>query len=191
MITIVTKHLKAAVTHSAVKDVRYYLNTVCLRITADSRVFLMATDGHRAFIGRIDAPLWSADPVIGPVDLLIPADSVKAAVKTKDELLRLDALPDGRYMLGNTVFAAVDGEFPDISRVVPDTLSGDAGQFNPVYLDDANQSLITWHGNKKHDNYLLQNNGNSSAVMAGDSAFVVVMPMIARLLLTGSTFKSE
>jgi DNA polymerase-3 subunit beta len=176
--------LKAAFICSAVKDIRYYLQGVYLEFSpspsgaaTDGILTFAATDGHILFAGTAPA-VFEADPQSAPFWMIIPSDAVKAAIKTKNDMVILRSMPGGRYTLGDTVFAPIDAKFPDFRRVIPTSVSGERGDFNPELLVRGNDALREYFGNKKII-YRLNNNGKDAGVMCGNSrdAVVVVMPM--------------
>ena len=190
MITIKTSALKAAMICSAQKDMRTYLNTVMFRVTEVGNVYIAGCDGHRLFLGKLDAD-WTDIPQKGPFDILIPFSAVKTALQGKKaNSLTLSAMPDGRYCLGDTIFTPTDGKYPDVNRVIPDyPLSGEVAQFNIEYLADAQKALRIWTGNEKAY-YAVQHNGPSSGVLACETAFVVVMCLSGHATEANPTFKS-
>lgn len=123
MLKLKTASLKAALLCAAVKDVRYYLNGVCVRVDADQRVYVESCDGNIGFQDRMDDE--SAEQK-GPFSIIIPADAIKAATKTRDPYLTLGALLDGRYTLGLRMFTPIAGHFPPVDRVMPVRLSDSA-----------------------------------------------------------------
>lgn len=195
MILLNKGHLAAALTHVADNDIRYFLNGVLFEVCADGSVHLVATDGHRLFAGlvcRLDGS--NPDEQKGPFSLIIPSDTVKAAIKGAGRFkdIMLSAMPDGRYMLGDTVFIPVDGKFPDWRRVRPDFSATTntvqtPGQFNWQYLADANKALRLWYDVKPSTfkSYRLEQRASSSlglgdmGVMLGSdcTASVVIMGM--------------
>ena len=178
MLEIKTAHLKAALTHAAKSDISYYLNGVCLTVGESGMGYLMATDGARAFIGSFTAN-WTDGKKKGPFQILIPRATVTAAIKLagKNVLCLFDVLHDGRYSLGGVQFAAINGKFPDINRVIPSTISGETAQYNPEFLLAARDALRVWHGVKKLCP-AMQYNGGSLGVMTSDGAFAIVMPFV-------------
>lgn len=176
--------LKAAFICSAVKDIRYYLQGVYLEFApsasgaaTDGILTFAATDGHILFAGTAPA-VFEADPQVAPFWMIIPNDAVKAAIKTKNDVVILRSLPDGRYSLGDTIFAPIDAKFPDFRRVIPASVSGETGHYDPELLVRGNDALREYFGSKKRV-YRLNNNGKDAGVICGDSrdAVVVVMPM--------------
>jgi DNA polymerase-3 subunit beta len=176
--------LKAAFICSAVKDVRYYLQGVYLEFSpspngaaTDGILTFGATDGHILFAGTAPA-VFEDDPQSAPFSMIIPNDAIKTAIKTKNDIVILMSMPDGRYTLGDTVFAPVDAKFPDFRRVIPEKVSGELGYFNPELLVRGNDALREYF-NSKRCVYRLNHNGTSPGVICGDSrdALVVVMPI--------------
>lgn len=176
--------LKAAFICSAVKDIRYYLQGVYLEFSphvngaaTDGILTFAATDGHILFAGTAPA-VFEADPQAAPFWMIIPSDAVKAAIKTKADVVILRSLPDGRYTLGDTIFAPIDAKFPDFRRVIPASVSGETGHYDPALLVRGNDALREYFCSKKRV-YRLNNNGTGTGVICGDSrdAVVVVMPI--------------
>lgn len=176
--------LKAAFICSATKDIRYYLTGIYLEysphangVANDGIMTFAGTDGHILFAGTAPA-VFEADPQSAPFWMIIPSDAVKAAIKTKNDMVILRSLPDGRYTLGDTIFAPIDAKFPDFRRVIPASVSGETGHYDPALLVRGNDALCEYFGSKKKV-YRLNNNGKDAGIMCGDSrdAVVVVMPI--------------
>lgn len=166
----------------ATKDVRYYLNGICLRIDAGIEGQAYSTDGHVLFVCKFEIEN-NADAIKGIFDLLIPVEAVKHAAKGKNTSVELISMDDGSYLLDGMRFLAIDGKYPDITRVMPDSKSilksGDAGNFNPALLVRCSKSLATWHDTTNPTHLALYQNGpDKSAVMQGpdNSALCVIMP---------------
>ncbi len=181
MITFAKNQLRAALTHSASKDIRYYLNGVLLEFTASGDVHIVSTDGYRMFCGLINAAYvkWTDQPQKGPFRIIVPADAIKTASKGKG-VVTLSALPDGRYSLGDSLFAPIDGKFPDWRRVIPDTAKEQTvEQYNWAYLVDAQTALCEWYdSSKKFFSPYQFLSYEEIGVMHGDdcTAFCVIMP---------------
>ena len=114
MLQILTNQLKAAVLMAATKDVRYYLKGVCVTVEEDGTVHIKATDGAVAFE---DVAPNKCETQKGPFAIIIPLDAAKVAAKTKGPVVQLSALPDGKYLIADMVFAPLDGRFPDTDRI--------------------------------------------------------------------------
>lgn len=123
------KALKFASHAMAIKDIRYYLNGVCLELMGDSMI-LIGTDGHRmAWAELADdnsggfLPDGLGHKGHGP-QFIIPADSVKIMLTMfKDNSTGSIAMEfDGEYILfagaaGKMPVHCVQGTFPDWRRV--------------------------------------------------------------------------
>lgn len=185
MISFTKSQLAAAMPAMAKKDVRFYLMGALVECCTNGDIHIVSTDGHVLFAGLIPAPSvqWTGDAQKGPWRMIIPRDALVSALKTKNPTIDLVAMPDGRYMIGDTVFTPVDGVFPNwrgvsVSREVLDTRGEVAGQFDPALLGAAHDALKTWFdGGKKFASHLHQH-GQHAAVMTGDnmSAYCIVMP---------------
>ena len=183
-LTLKLSTLKAAATHAADKDVRYYLVGVCVDLDAGR---IVATDGHRAFIAE-------GPRVPGGGQHILPAELVKSVCKVKvtrggsdDVTLQLAGIEPGKpataqLTINGATFASacIDGTFPDYARVIPKRITGETAQFNVDDLADATAALRLHFGQKK-GNARIEHNGNGPAIMhTGEpGAFVLVMPMRA------------
>ena len=198
--------LRAALTHTADQDVRYYLNGILLDLP---RGRIVATDGHRMLVS--DGPC-----VHGAPSVIIGSDSIKAVIKAYESagshfkqgaslgacdiectLDQTDARPDPtrpgvtiaasvvgvtfKVPNGNISAQPIDGKFPDYLRVIPVIITGLAGHYQPDYVQDA-AAAFRMHRNKKKsdDKYCpaLMQNGTSAAVMVdGDNdLLIIIMP---------------
>lgn len=106
---------------------------------------LVATDGARLGVARIphDEPL----ELDGPVSAIVPRsllEGIKASLPVHVVII-LGAPADGaEHARHVTVRAAgvdrvgltIDARFPDWRRVIPRTVTGEAAQFNPIYVGD-------------------------------------------------------
>jgi len=148
-LTVSLATLRAARTHTAEKDVRYYLQGVYLDTTAGK---VVATDGHRLFVANargvksnypsvivpnetIDAALkqftgeYARGKSLGAVDVTVTVDESHLAIGTPT---------------GSVTGKALDGRFPEWRRVVPK--AEDVGEHVPAvlntqYLADACEAL--------------------------------------------------
>ena len=181
MITIKCNHLSAALLCAATKDIKYYLNVVRFTVDADSSAALVGCDGYRLFQGRF-TPLWTGDPQAGPFEILIPRETVKTALgvakAARAKTVDLIALPDGGYSLGAITFTPVDGEYPDVARVIPTETSGLPDQYNWDYIVDARDALRHWTGIKQGNFALEYNGGAGAGVMRAQDALCCVMPRL-------------
>jgi DNA polymerase-3 subunit beta len=180
--------LRAALTHSADADVRYYLNGVYFDLTSGH---VVATDGSRMYAAHLGEGHWSRG-----MAFIVPNDVITLALKGHSRYLpQIDVSHDdrtGAVTVGTVSGKAIDGRFPDWRRVVPRG-DGDAnGEWTPVdpeYLTDAMRALdITAGGSGKRSKggsktlfaCDVHYHGAGNAVVVtreGVGALVVVMPM--------------
>ena len=194
--------LRAALTHAADADVRYYLNGILLELPAGRMV---ATDGHRLLV--------CAGPTIDtaalgdvPARVILPRDLVERALKAYTGIYKRGGklgdvevpvtitasaagkpptitinLPDN----GSVTGPAIDGQFPDWRRVLPkwDQL-GDAtlSQCNPAYVLAAHDAIACYRNRAKLTDKNLsicyqRGNGPSVFCDAESGIVVIVMPL--------------
>jgi DNA polymerase III sliding clamp (beta) subunit (PCNA family) len=148
-LTVSLATLRAARTHAAEKDVRYYLQGVYLDTVAGK---VVATDGHRLFVANargvksnypavivpnetIDAALkqftgeYARGKSLGAVDVTVTIDESHLAIGTPT---------------GSVTGKALDGRFPEWRRVVPtpDAVGEHVpAVLNTQYLADACEAL--------------------------------------------------
>lgn len=171
--------LKAALICAATKDARNYIAGVHMEFMPNSDggiVTFVGTDGHILFAATAPAVFTEGDQT-APFYMTIPANVVKEACKGKLSGVMLRSLPDGRYSLADTIFAPIDGRYPDFRRVIPDKVSGERAQFDPELLVRA-QSALREYFQSPRTVYTHHHSGNGPSVMCGNSrdAVVVVMP---------------
>lgn len=169
-ITIKTAILKAALVCASTEQARYYLNGVYV----DPKGFLVSTDGHRAFIGRID--LTDVAPFDG---WILPRDAIKRALTGyKADLIEI--APD---RIGDISCRSVDGSFPEWRYIVPTELSGQLAQFNPAYVADRGKigEILNGRGKPILPAQLHHNGERPAGVTfaACEDAFAVLMPIRA------------
>jgi len=182
-ITLKTSVLRAALICAAKKDLRYYLQGVCVSINHPSVAMVYGTDGHVMFAGQSPIEVIEAPEAYG-FQIIIPSDTIKAIDK-KAEFIDLETIEGGAkdyYLLGNARFQAIDARYPDISRVVParDAFSElKISYFDPELLIKGNEALAMYYGAKKGKVFPLLQRGDQSGVIHNgtNDALVVVMPM--------------
>jgi len=175
--------LRAALIFAADKDIRFYLNSVCLHVDECGGARLVATDGHRLAIITL-----GDYPAAAPGEYLIPRDAIKAIKKASGRSfngvnVEIDA---DRFTLSayDEIIGGgklIDGKFPDFQRVTPanvDDWSGQAATFNADYLHDIKRALIEL-GDKNGFFTMAQNGPNNAGVaVRADKGFLcVVMAM--------------
>ena len=182
---IKTQTLKASIYCAAVKDIRYYLQGVHLHFRHDgvTRVEVVSTDGH-ILSAFVDACEYIEGAQSDDWCITVPTDLIKKVSKVKKAVVILGSLPDGRYMLDDTVFAPIEGQFPDYRRAIPDPqvtqpYSGtDAVQIQPEIMVRCADALMTYNGTAKGKFPLQIDHFEKSSVMhcGKNNAVCVVMP---------------
>lgn len=173
-ILIPTDMLRAALICASASETRYYLKGIFV----DPKGFLVSTDGHRAFIGKID--LFGADIGEG---WIMPRDAIKRALTGH----KANVIEISPTRCGDIACQPVDGSYPDWRRVIPaptrdDNLSGVTAQFDPAYVADMGKIGEILAGKRKGVVLPAQilHNGDSAAgvTFSGrDDCFGVLMPI--------------
>ena len=179
--------LHAVAQLAADKEIRYYMVSVRVEANADQTI-LTATNGTCVGMYRnVDAE----NEVDDKVSFLLPLDVIKMLKHAKNGLdaavIETDDCLKGTISVigGATVsWSAVDGRFPDIARIIPQTCSGEVAQFDPALIAKfaaANKCL----GSKA--NLKIWHNGTSAApITLNDTKFFgVLMPYRDTEGLTG------
>ncbi len=178
-LTIKSNALRAAAIVAAKKDIRHYLNGVHVWFDVGTmHAQVTGTDGLVLMTGRVPFAFESGEQSAS-WGMIIPT----AAIPKKGDTATLEALPDGRYMLNDTVFATVEGKYPDYARVIPTASQfvehpAAPGQYDANLLLKTQTALHTFYGTSKGGFYLHQRGPEQSAIMAGHDSFAcaIVMP---------------
>jgi DNA polymerase-3 subunit beta len=139
--------LAAVAPFMATKDVRYYLNGVCLQARKDGGITAVATDGHALCAAHDAGAIVIGDGLAEPGSrVLIPRDFVLAVIKhAKKDRIVLSFRPDETpgadpeskavtALIGNVTLNArtIVGRYPDWQAVIPHgELTGEEATFNP------------------------------------------------------------
>jgi DNA polymerase-3 subunit beta len=178
-ITIDHAIIKALLTAAPKKDIRFYLNVICVDASKET-VVLVATDGHMMLCFPVSANAIEdrieGQFIIDRVDL----DAIKPAKAGKHMLPLVIEISDKGYTISGATKAVntlVDGKFPDWRRVVPQTISGELAQFNLELLSRINDIRKIFG----QDEYAttIHHNGRSCAQVTGlkHHALLMLMPM--------------
>ena len=167
-IEVPTAVLKAALICASTEQARYYLNGVYV----DPKGFLVSTDGHRAFVGKIDVrnvPAFDG--------WIICRDALKRALTG----YKADTITIAPDRVGDLACSPIDGTYPDWRRVVPSDLSGVTAQFNPNYVADLGKMGVLLRGKRKNSlDVHVHHNGDGPAAITFPEiayAFAVLMPI--------------
>lgn len=137
--------LKAALTHSARNDVRYYLNGVHFR-NHNGALVVEATDGHRALKVTLEHSYLEI-PLGAPLKAIIKNSDLEHIIKGKKWDVELNF--DGKTVTcGDNAYTLIDGVFPCIDSVIPkdkpkELLSGTYHWDYLVELRDAANLIFT------------------------------------------------
>jgi DNA polymerase-3 subunit beta len=169
-IEVPTAMLKSALICASTEQVRYYLCGVYV----DPKGFLVSTDGHRAFVGKID--LTGIPAFDG---WIICRDVLKRALTG----YKADTITIAPDRVGNSLCQPIDGTYPDWRRIVPSDLSGVTAQFNPAYIADLGKMGDLLRGKRKGSLAAhIHHNGEGPAAITFpevDDCFAVLMPIRA------------
>ena len=146
--------LKAVSLAAAKKDVRNYMNGVMVRNGE-----LAATNCHMALIIKSDSIKSDGEYIIDK-DTLKMILTAHKGIKGDTRIEVVDSVAiTGKNRISIT---PVDGEFPDINRVIPQKTSGEIAHFNYEYLlvcQKANEEFL----DRKCTYIKLQHNGKAGA----------------------------
>lgn len=173
------------------QDIRQYLNGIALEIGAsESRA--VATDGHRLGMFRIKSEQPYVSPTDPLINILIPLELLQG-IKAKGEVEIslgecevLEPLPGQQRDLSvrrpvTLTYAGVsvsgmttDARYVDFRRSIPQKTSGEAAQFNPLYVGDLHKAAHLL-GYKLGGG--IAHNGTLPALIHLDENFIgVIMP---------------
>lgn len=187
MIMINTRALRAAV-HCAAdkKDPRQYMQGVYVKFVRSDFATVAGCDGHVLFVGLAEIDPSYEFPDIAPwlgQSLVIPVDVIKKLDK-RAKSVGLSQIDADLFRLGDSVFKPIDGQYPDIGRVIPS--QDDLGLrtitpalFNPVVLGRAQKALQSYYETKPDVAFDLAQYGTDSGIMHNNDSLaqVVVIPM--------------
>jgi len=144
-ITLEKKTLKALLRFAGARDFRYYLNGIALE-TGPKGARMIATDGHRLAVAKVDGVFPATDQaIIIPRAMLekikigkklLPFAKLSVTGASHPYTLRLNVDGEEREA------AAIDGKFPDWERCFPETFSGELAQLNPWYIGAAGDASV-------------------------------------------------
>lgn len=168
---ISTDLLKAALLCVSSEETRYYLKGVHLSTSGH----MVTTDGHRLFCAKLSEAVSA--------DVIIPLDSVKAALKLAPK--KAATIELNGNTIGGVTFTPVDGTFPNWKAVIPPVDGYKPGEdtspahFNPDYIYDLGQ-MARALGSKSGCGFRIHawHNESPHGVTFGRSdCFAVIMPM--------------
>lgn len=202
-------YLAALEVFMARNDVRYYLNGICIKPCSEGGALLTATDGHRLMMIRDPEGFASREFIIPNMPQVLKICRTKQPRKLNDRLLAPSTIVvnDNRLNIVTGSFHAtdceqpnvencadhlhsawpfkeIDGNFPDVARVLPKDLaekSDPAISVNCKYLADFYKAAQHLCPKNHFATTIIQRDKHSPLVlrlMAPDTeALAVIMPM--------------
>jgi hypothetical protein len=183
-LTVPARYIAVLKLFAAEKDMRSYLNGICLEI-GRTETRLIATNGHILGVFRVESEQPDIDEPVRNV--IIPNDMLKHIKPKGDvDIVLGDVLPDshawpvtlsydGLTVSGETV----DGHYPDWQRKFLNLQpSGIAAQFNTEYIGKMGKAWACLHG-KRSPLVAIAHNGDSAALIGLDDINFcgVIMPI--------------
>lgn len=175
-IKIPARYLAALKLFAGDRDIRYYLNGVC--VEADiAGATLVATDGHRLAAIRANQDLPRAVTVVIKNEMLKgikKASKGDAILTVGEDDKALTLRHDGAVYEG----IAIDCKYPDWRKVLPQSTDGVAGAYNQRYIGDMGEAAQILSGKKSEFATISQNGAKAALVNIGTEPFVAaLMPM--------------
>jgi len=189
-LSIPRNYLCAVSLFAAIKDVRFYLNAVCLEIGAkESR--LIATNGHVCAVMKFEAEV---EGFVSPKQFIIPLEQAKKIrIAGKGHVGPINiviepvnepspeqfaSLADGDSV---TRFKLIDAKFPDYRRIFPKSIdTPETAQFDPGYLMLFQKAAKILGKVDSVTPYVIHNGGSIASVSIGHDDFAgVIMPVRA------------
>lgn len=154
-----------------INNIKHYLNGIHFECKGKS-IIAVSTDGHRMSVARIGYEGEPFDSFTLPRDALA---SLKA--KSKIEIVIENVVVIVNDDISSRRVPHVDGTYPDWRRVIPDSFTGEAGHFNPLYLADLVKVRKFFGLKNKTTINLLQNGDRAAIDKITDDFFVLIMPI--------------
>lgn len=189
--------LKAAALIAAKDDIRAYLCGVAIT-PRETDAIITATDGKAMIVMRSPNPGGNSCPTNLNAPIIIPravVDGIKPLGKNITDVVLTgpDALQDDSELrlsptaTGDVVFRVVEGKFPDWTRVIPETTSGETAQFDPALMARVHKALNVARGSVTVPHVYHNGEKGTAVVSTGDpDLLVVIMPYN-----TGRTFEDK
>lgn len=173
-------HFRAALHTAGDRDIRYYLNGVCVQASAtETRV--IGTDGACLSVFRMDAT--GSNDVEGLVSITVPREVVSNIKKGSGKLTLKRFAGDAKWCLTDDIraqfFDPVEGMFPDYTRVMPRETSGESAQYDAELIAQFRKISVILAGAHAGALMYIKQNGQGAAFvgMHGRTDFAgVLMP---------------
>ncbi len=179
-ITIPAPYVGAIMQFPALKSVKRCNNCVYLESTGDS-AFMVATDGSILGAFRLEFPPASSFKAIIPRQAFLGvkfghrADDVAVTITDTDA-----TVSQGQFVKTEKL---VPLDYPDWRRVIPHSVSGEAGYYDAGLVARIGRAAEVLHGKGRTWKAHIEQNGKESVALVGlnNPSFVgAIMPMRAR-----------
>ncbi|HKU17679.1 MAG TPA: hypothetical protein VJP80_00220 [Candidatus Saccharimonadales bacterium] len=182
-VEITPAQLKAAMLFVSDDATRPHLGVVRIE-HGQKQTRMYATDGHRLICVKLDNGTTREQPLAYSVPRSVIESLVKGFGKLPAITFQWCKTDDGKASIkaGAIEVTEETGTYPDVSRVIPTTFSGETAQFDARYIADAYKAKELLTGARKNAQAILgiAHNGSSAALLdLGPDAFGVLMPMRA------------
>lgn len=178
--TVELDKLDRSIAHASLDTGRFTLNSVCL----STRYGLLSTDGKRMFVERIDYKVVKDRTFLLPLIAAKKLSKVLKALKTSECKISV-SLTHAKIVLKGDIqiyIRLIDGEYPEISAVLPDSTPKSSICFTPnkEHIKILSSWLKLQPTDKNHiDMYLgLKNNELTASWIPGEGALAKEMPVL-------------
>lgn len=172
--------LLALIAFQAKKDIRYYLNGICLYPNGEAA----ATDGHRMiYITGLEP--WGSngdENVIISFDQKVPGGKWEYVI-IDTEVCMAEYITSESHVAAFSMVSVADGRFPDVQRVIPKGEPEPASSigFNAKYINAAAKTARLFSPRFESIRFDLYGNTNAAVAtvksLDGITAKIIVMPM--------------
>jgi DNA polymerase III sliding clamp (beta) subunit (PCNA family) len=173
----------AAARFTSTEKMRDYLSGISVERREAGGVFIVSTDGHRAFVALdLDAEMNQDKAVILPPKRKMGKNWFKSSgyriALFSDDTVSLEG-DAGTLDMAVAKDMTDQWEFPNVRRIIPSTFSGEAASFNASYLKDFQDVFRLLTGSKTANLHVTHNGNNDPAYVAlpyYPHAFGILMP---------------
>jgi DNA polymerase-3 subunit beta len=194
--TIYQSQLKAMLNLASKQDIRFYLCGVNV-VYNSGLTRLVATDGHK--LGIFNFTTMAPEDNQGAGSLIIPREVIENLPKNKHDPLLVITKEEhvGKWKITaagiQTIFAQIEGTFPDYARVCAFTTNGEPATYNFEYLMTFLKTQKELKGSKTQMPEVYQNGTSAALVrLSGVHDFAgVIMPVRVDFNHTGAKVESR
>lgn len=181
-IEIPAKYINVLKLFAAKKDIRYYLNGICVEFGANKETVLAATDGYRIGAFKVGNPISieSRHQFIIPNSFLNKFKPSKTLINIpftffyEDGVQRIKAVDGDNLQISCD---AVNGRFPDYYKLAIKETNGLASKINPQFLLDLEKASKILHSSKSMYSVGLNGEGGVPICLHEDAFTGLIMPM--------------